>query len=169
MSENKALYAPFGRGSKCEFCAQNIKVFLFKLTVIMPKPKLNQPCPSGSGRKFKRCCLHDWKEEGKCQQDEQCATGQCEACNYDYRFRVGDRVEALFGKDGFKPGTIVALDYKENGWLGGVPYQISLDGDTPHYIYAPFDDDGCVRALLPSTSDASPTNRPRRRRRQTAD
>lgn len=66
------------------------------------------------------------------------------------RFQVGDRVLAHI-EGGFQPGTIVALNYHEEGWLGDVPYQIALDdgkgNDGVTLIYAPFDDDSCVRAF----------------------
>mmetsp|Transcript_15625 Transcript_15625/g.23671 ORF Transcript_15625/g.23671 Transcript_15625/m.23671 type:complete len:123 (+) Transcript_15625:78-446(+) len=108
----------------------------------MPKPKLNHPCPCGSGRKFKKCCFLGINDEDSCRQEEctGCTSSHC------YRFRVGDRVEASI-RGGFRPGTIVALNYREPGWLGDVPYQISLDGVASQLVFAPFDDDSWVRAL----------------------
>ena len=70
------------------------------------------------------------------------------------RFNIGDRVEARWSDKGFRTGTIVALNYQERGWLGDVPYQIQLDGNRAPLIYAPFDDDTCVRAL-PACKDCN--------------
>ena len=62
-----------------------------------------------------------------------------------FRFRIGDRV--LANHNGyFRPGTVVALDYREFNWLGSVPYQIALD-DSKKLIYAPMDLDDCVRPM----------------------
>ena len=138
----------------------------------MAKPKLNQPCPCGSGLKFKRCCFlnqgrpnyisnscnnNNNNSERRRQDEEE----NIQSSSSGYRFRVGDRVEAAMGKEGYRPGTVVALNYREPGWLGSCPYQIHLDGVVPHLIYAPFDDDDYVRAL--PTADA----KRRRRRSQT--
>ncbi|KAL4157616.1 hypothetical protein PRNP1_006633 [Phytophthora ramorum] len=57
----------------------------------------------------------------------------------DLRFRVGDRVMANTGDQGFQPGTIVQL------WDQGNPYAIELDSGRT--IWAPVDEPGLVRAL----------------------
>ncbi|KUF83595.1 COBW domain-containing protein 1 [Phytophthora nicotianae] len=57
----------------------------------------------------------------------------------DLRFRVGDRVMANTGDDGFQAGTIVQL------WEQGNPYAIQLDSGRK--IWAPVDEVGLVRAL----------------------
>ena len=145
------------------------------------KPKPNQPCLCGSGRKFKKCCFliaittsERNKEDGtndcegaKCSPTSKC---ECDESNC-YRFKIGDRVEANVGTGKgktFRLGTIVAIDYYENGWLGSVPYQICLDEyggkNVAKYIYAPFDDDDCVRAA-PIPVAIPPTSTPANKRR----
>lgn len=57
----------------------------------------------------------------------------------DLRFRVGDRVMANTGDEGFQAGTIVQL------WDQGNPYAIQLD--TGRKMWAPVDEVGLVRAL----------------------
>ncbi|POM70164.1 Cobalamin synthesis protein [Phytophthora palmivora] len=57
----------------------------------------------------------------------------------DLRFRVGDRVMANTGDEGFQTGTIVQL------WDQGNPYAIQLDNGRK--MWAPVDEIGLVRAL----------------------
>ena len=135
------------------------------------QPRRNDRCPCGSGFKFKKCCLLAGPPSGT---GEGCASTAFEDDNGGggcgpvsamdgapslpprgggdrFRFRVGDQVEAyLNDRDGYVTGTVVALNYWEEGFLSSVPYQIALDGGGPRpglLIYAPFDDDGCVRAI----------------------
>ena len=148
------------------------------------KPKPNQPCPCGSGRKFKKCCflvLITTSESNKQGDTKDCEGAECSPtskCTYDenttscYRFKIGDRVEANVGigkGKTFRAGTIVAVDYYERGWLGSVPYQICLDGcgngSVSKYIYAPFDDDDCVRAAPPPVVIPTTTSTPANKRR----
>ena len=155
------------------------------------KPKPNQQCPCGSGRKFKKCCFLVAGTSGVSNEedDTKCTMAKCSnttttggrctcdehATSSSYRFQVGDRVEANVGVgkgETFRLGTIVAVDYYENGWLGSVPYQICLDGcgngSVAKYIYAPFDDDDCVRAApLPVVIPTTPTPTKRRLRPST--
>lgn len=118
----------------------------------------NSPCPCGSGRKYKKCCFSKCDCNG--DEDEGISKNKpqemyCKSC---YRFSVGDRVGAAMGES-FRPGTIVALNYREPGWLGHVPYQIELDGSAGHLVFAPHDEDDWVRAL---TSDETSGRRRRR-------
>ena len=67
-----------------------------------------------------------------------------------YRFAVGDSVLCLISDDEtrcpWKSGTVIALDYKESNWAAGktVPYQVELDDG--ELVFAPFDNDTCIRA-----------------------
>jgi hypothetical protein len=60
-----------------------------------------------------------------------------------YRFTIGMKVECQTGK--WSPGTVVALDYREDSWPPGktVPYQIQMDDG--RLIFAPADEDQCIR------------------------
>lgn len=137
--------------------------------MIMPNNKptklnRNSPCPCGSGRKYKKCCFtkcdcsEEEEEEGTTKNKPQ-QEMYCKSC---YRFRVGDRVGAAMGET-FRPGTIVALNYSEPGWLGDVPYQIELEGGK--LVFAPHDEDDWVRALPMSEETTTSTASRRRRRR----
>ena len=114
------------------------------------KPKPNQPCPCGSGKKFKKCCSMTpiiAAGGGKTSSSHNNSTSSSSSTlsSSSFRFRIGDRV--LANHNGyFRPGTVVALDYREYNWLGSVPYQIALD-DTRKLIYAPMDIDDCVRPM----------------------
>jgi len=61
----------------------------------------------------------------------------------ELRFAVGERVEC--NVDGWTLGVVVRHWYREPGWPEGqvVPYQVKLDAGMT--IYAPFDEDGCIR------------------------
>ncbi len=62
------------------------------------------------------------------------------------RFAVGARVECRISDDTWVPGRVVALHYQEPG-MGPTtfaPYQVELDDG--RLIYAPEDDDKCIRA-----------------------
>ena len=61
------------------------------------------------------------------------------------RFAVGARVECARG-DTWAPGRVIKLHYHEASFEPGffAPYQIELDDG--ELIYAPEDDDGCIRA-----------------------
>ncbi len=61
------------------------------------------------------------------------------------RFKVGDRVEANAADGGWKTGKIVELMYRSDFMPQGfvAPYQIQLEDGT--LIYAPADDNACVR------------------------
>ena len=126
------------------------------ISAMTKKVKPNQPCSCGSGFKFKKCC---GLQGGKTSSNDAAASchhpmeEQCYDCvpsslsQQNYRFRIGDRVVANHAGY-WHPGTIVALDYTEPGWLGDVPYQIRLDDSAKGgLIYAPFDCDDCVRRL----------------------
>mmetsp|Transcript_16363 Transcript_16363/g.47065 ORF Transcript_16363/g.47065 Transcript_16363/m.47065 type:complete len:148 (-) Transcript_16363:100-543(-) len=114
------------------------------------KSKPNQPCPCGSGRKYKKCCKNQldlMKSRRRNNLDDFSSSRQSNACNpCKKRFCVGDQVQANVGNGSFQPGTIVTLNYREPGWLCDVPYQISLEG-SGRLIYAPYDTDCCVQAL----------------------
>jgi hypothetical protein len=61
------------------------------------------------------------------------------------RFAVGARVECARGGDTWAPGRVIKLHYHEAGfepWFFA-PYQIELDDGG--LIYAPDDDDNCIR------------------------
>jgi len=62
------------------------------------------------------------------------------------RFAVGTAVECNVGPDLWKRGTVVALDYAEEGWKQPAPYQIKLDDG--RLIFAPLDEDSVVREPL---------------------
>jgi len=64
------------------------------------------------------------------------------------RFAVGAAVEAFTGDgdfDGWSRGTVVGINYREDGWSPDevAPYQIKLDNGV--LIFAPMDDDRVVR------------------------
>lgn len=61
------------------------------------------------------------------------------------RFAVDARVLCRVS-DGWKLGTVVALNYREDDWPAGrsVPYQVELDDGT--LIFAPIDNDALIRA-----------------------
>lgn len=110
-------------------------------------PSRNEPCPCGSGKKFKKCCITEWEKYNDAKK----------ALNNDsppptprkrYRFSVGDNVLAYHDK-GYQAGRIVKLNYWEPGWTDPVPYQILLvDGKyCGRLIYAPADEDQMVKAL----------------------
>ena len=62
------------------------------------------------------------------------------------RFAIGARVECLISDDTWVPGRVIKLHYHESGFEPGyfAPYQIELDDGG--LIYAPDDDDECIRA-----------------------
>lgn len=104
-----------------------------------------------------------------CRQEEECDSCHHVAANptrttsssdrnvySPCRFRVGDQVWAAMGtRVGFQQGTVVALDYRETGWLGSVPYQIQLHSPNAQLIYAPFDTDEWVRMATDDDTFAS--------------
>jgi DNA-directed RNA polymerase subunit RPC12/RpoP len=47
----------------CASCGYNIYGRPFKRLLELPKPERNAPCPCGSGKKYKKCCLGE--AEGK--------------------------------------------------------------------------------------------------------
>mmetsp|Transcript_35129 Transcript_35129/g.76911 ORF Transcript_35129/g.76911 Transcript_35129/m.76911 type:complete len:168 (+) Transcript_35129:112-615(+) len=113
------------------------------------KPRPNQPCPCGSGQKFKKCCFLKGGELISARPANYKGRGQSSCrTSAKYRFRVGDHVLAYHG-GGYQAGRIVALDYFEPGWMVPVPYQIQLADDkyAGRLIYAPTDDDSLVKAL----------------------
>ena len=64
------------------------------------------------------------------------------------RFDVGDRVRCLVTGDAWEDATVVALMYQEEQMPEEMfaPYQLKLDNGS--LIYAPADDDGCVRRAV---------------------
>lgn len=62
------------------------------------------------------------------------------------RFAIGTSVECNVGDDFWMRGTVVALDYVEDGWDAPAPYQVELDDGT--LIFAPLDEDWVVRKQL---------------------
>jgi len=65
------------------------------------------------------------------------------------RFPVGGAVECNLGNgpnDGWVAGTVVAHDYREEGWATAAPYQVELDDG--QLIFAPADTDAIIRARL---------------------
>ena len=69
----------------------------------------------------------------------------------DLRFAMGDRVMAFTGDgpvdDGWSPGTVIAINYLEEGMSDPAPYQIALDEPEGTLIFAPLDDERVVREL----------------------
>ena len=111
------------------------------------KPKPNQPCPCGSGQKFKKCCMFHAAHPTNNLCSRNGCTCMCGSMlsTQEMRFSIGDKVLANHeGK--FQPGRVVALNYQENGWLCCVPYQIALDRGGK-LIYAPYDIDDCVKSM----------------------
>lgn len=66
------------------------------------------------------------------------------------RFEVGDRVTCSM-EDDWTPGTIVKTWYREDEFENdhAVPYQVLLD--TGNFIYAPMDDDDCIKKSTASS------------------
>ena len=64
----------------------------------------------------------------------------------EYRFIIGTIVMCNLGKDGWKLGRIISLNYREDSWPEGevAPYQVSLVDDHS-LIYVPRDDDRFCR------------------------
>ncbi len=64
-----------------------------------------------------------------------------------YRFAIGDRVECRTGRTEWTPGTVVALNYRDDQMPQGLvaPYQIDLDNG--RLIWAPKDDDCVIRIV----------------------
>ena len=62
------------------------------------------------------------------------------------RFDIDDRVCCRTGTTSWERGTIVALDYREEGWRAGLvaPYQIALDDG--RLIYAPADNEQLIKS-----------------------
>ncbi len=59
-----------------------------------------------------------------------------------YRFRVGTTILCNLGELGWRPGRIIALNYRESNWPEGefAPYQVALKEDYS-LIYVPEDSD----------------------------
>ena len=59
-----------------------------------------------------------------------------------YRFRVGTTILCNLGELGWRPGRIIALNYRESNWPEGevAPYQVALEEDYS-LIYVPEDSD----------------------------
>ena len=70
--------------------------------------------------------------------------GKLLSLDVSLRFAVGARVECARG-DTWAPGRVIKLHYHEAGFEPGffAPYQIELDDGG--LIYAPDDDDNCIR------------------------
>jgi len=127
------------------------------------KPKPNQSCPCGSGKKFKKCCNvmpttasgGGNKAQSSLVNGASCSSTHASSSS-SFRFSIGDRVLANVGGH-YRPGTIVALDYREHNWLSGVPYQIALD-ETRKLIYAPMDVNECVKPIPTFGIGNLPTN-----------
>ena len=62
------------------------------------------------------------------------------------RFSVGTSVECNVGDETWMRGTVVALDYVEEGWDQPAPYQVELEDGT--LIFAPIDEDWVIRKQL---------------------
>ena len=62
------------------------------------------------------------------------------------RYAVGTSVECNVGGDQWMRGTVVALDYVEEGWDQPAPYQVELEDGT--LIFAPIDEDWVIRRQL---------------------
>jgi len=71
-----------------------------------------------------------------------------------YRFAVGDRVECRTGATEWTPGTIYALNYRDDQMPQGMvaPYQIELDDDEG-LIWAPKDHDSVIRMIVEDGDD----------------
>ena len=69
------------------------------------------------------------------------------------RFQVGARVECCFRGAEFLKGTVVQHHYNGGEWDFGVfaPYQVELDNGG--LVFALEDDDDCIRAAAPESSD----------------
>ena len=68
----------------------------------MPKPKPNQPCRCGSGKKYKKCC--------KVADDVRSLSSKS-AVAAPLRFKVGDRILANT-EHSYLPGVIVDTLYR---------------------------------------------------------
>lgn len=148
---NQALFKSTGSSSQIStfhfHLLPRLDLLCLRYISTMPaKPKPNLPCPCGSGKKFKKCCnMTPTIAAGGGKAPFSRTNGTSSSSCSSFRFRIGDRV--LANHNGyFRPGTVVALDYREYNWLGSVPYQIVLD-DTKKLIYAPMDVDDCVRPM----------------------
>ena len=70
----------------------------------------------------------------------------------EYRFKAGATVMCNLGPNGWKLGTVIALNYREEHWPADevAPYQVLLKADR-QLIYVPEDDDRYCREA--STTD----------------
>ena len=59
---------------------------------------------------------------------------------------MGTSVECNVGDETWMRGTVVALDYVEEGWDQPAPYQVELEDGT--LIFAPIDEDRVIRRQL---------------------
>ena len=118
------------------------------------KPKPNQPCNCGSGKKYKKCCKVEDDISSSLRSEESASSAQHGTNdienNFDglpqQRFKIGDRVLANVDHK-WLPGVIVKTNYREPDWPKNrvSPYQILLDGYDNRSIYAPFDGDKAVQ------------------------
>ena len=91
------------------------------------------------------CLLNDREmEEYEVFQEKLASPG-------DLRFAIGDRVMAFTGDGpvdgGWSLGTIIAINFLEEGMSDPAPYQIALDEPEGTLIFAPLDDERVVREL----------------------
>ena len=68
----------------------------------------------------------------------------------EYRFKVGTTILCNLGGLGWRPGRIIALNYRESNWPEGevAPYQVALEEDYS-LIYVPEDSDRFCRETTP--------------------
>lgn len=68
----------------------------------------------------------------------------------EFRFEIGTTVMCNLGQSGWKPGKIIALNYREDHWPTEkvAPYQVALEEDQA-LIYVPEDDDRYCREVTP--------------------
>lgn len=66
------------------------------------------------------------------------------------RFPLGAIVECRLGQDKWARGRVIGHYYREKSWPPErrVPYQVQIEGEGAPKIYAPVDEDGCIRTTL---------------------
>lgn len=147
------------------------------------KPKPNQQCYCGSGKKYKKCCkvaddtrnvedvsatnVNSANNASNVFSSAATATNNNSTNNItsnifggnELRFKIGDRVLANVDYM-WLPGTIIDTHYREPWWPTDEikPYQILIDGDDERYVHAPYDGDKVVQRYDASKDESRPDN-----------